>query len=147
MRSFVVVCCHVVSQRHERSGASWNISRPREDMYYCAICQQLANPGNPSYRIVVATRPAEYPYRVAAHRSPRKHHGTYGLRLLKRPKSLTPEAARLRRKELGARHEPTDDPGGHGCEVARELTVCSACATAWRISQPPQRAQFRPRRE
>jgi hypothetical protein len=42
-------------------------------MYYCQICQQFAAPGTPSYRIVAATRPARYPYRLNAQRNPKTH--------------------------------------------------------------------------
>ena len=110
-------------------------------MYYCAICQQLANPGTPSYRIVVATRPAEYPYRLNAHRDPKihRHRGA--------PKPLTLGEIFLRLKELKGKRDPTDDIGGRGCEVAKELTVCPACAALWRASHPPQRAPLRPKRE
>ena len=110
-------------------------------MYYCEICQQLASPGTPSYRIVVATRPAEYPYRLNAHRNPKTHRHRGA------PKILTPGEVRLRLKELDGKRDSTDDIGGRGCEIARELTVCPTCAAAWRASHPPQRALFRPRRE
>jgi hypothetical protein len=110
-------------------------------MYYCQICQQLASPGTPSYRIVVATRPAEYPYRLYAHRNPKthRHHG--------RPSILTPGEVFLRLQELKGKRDPTDDIGGHGCEIAREMTVCPTCAAAWRTSHPPERPPLRPRRE
>src|SRR5215813_7793769 len=122
MRLFAVVCCRVVSHRHERSGASWNMFSPREDMYSCEICQQLVRPGIPSYRIVVATHPAEYPYRLNAHRNPKTH------RYRGRPKTLTPGETRIRLKELDGKRDSTDDIGGRGCEVARELIVCPSCA-------------------
>jgi hypothetical protein len=110
-------------------------------MYYCAICQQLANPGTPSYRIVVATRPAEYAYRLNAHRDPKTHRHRGA------PKPLTRGEVFLRLKELKGKRDPTDDIGGYGCEVAKELTVCPACAALCRASHPPQHAPFRPRRE
>ena len=110
-------------------------------MYYCRICQQLANPGTPSYRIVVATRPAEYSYRLNAHRNPKTHRHRGA------PKILTPGEVRLRLKELDGKRDSTDDIGGYGCEIARELIVCPTCAAAWRASHPPKRAPFRPRRE
>jgi hypothetical protein len=110
-------------------------------MYYCQICQRLATPGTPSYRIVVATCPAEYPYRLNAHRNPKthRHRGS--------PKILKPHEARLRLKELDGKHEANDDPGGYGCEISRELIVCPACAVVWRASHPPKRAPFRLKRE
>lgn len=105
------------------------------------ICQQLASPGIPSYRIVVATRPAEYPYRLNAHRDPKTHRHRGA------PKLLTRGEAFLHLKELKGKRDPTDDTGGHGCEIARELTVCPTCAAAWRASHAQKRALFRPRRE
>ena len=110
-------------------------------MYYCAICQQLARPGTPSHRIVVATRLAEYPYRLNAHRNPKTH------RHRGRPKILTPGEVHLRLKELDGKHDATDDIGGRGCEIARELTVCPACAASWRASHLPKRAPHLPRSE
>jgi hypothetical protein len=107
----------------------------------CQICQQLADPGTPSYRIVVATRPAEYPYRLNAHRNPKTH------RHCGAPNTLTPGEVLLRLKELKGTRDPTDDIGGHGCEIVRELTVCPTCAAAWRATHPPQRAPFCLQRE
>jgi hypothetical protein len=110
-------------------------------MYYCEICQQLASPGTPSYRIVAITRPANYPYRLNAHRSPKahRHRGV--------PKILTPGEVRLRLKEVDGKPNPTDDSGGHGYEIVKELTVCPACAAAWRAGHPPQRPPRHPQRE
>jgi hypothetical protein len=110
-------------------------------MYYCEICQQLANPGTTSYRIIVATRPAEYPYRLNAHRNPKTH------RHRGRPNILKPHEVQLRLKELDGKRDSTDDIGGRGCEVARELTVCPTCAAAWRADHSPKCTLFRSRRE
>jgi hypothetical protein len=110
-------------------------------MYYCEICRQLASPGTPSYRIAVATRPVEYPYRRNANRNPRTHRHRGA------PKILTPSENFALFKLLQRVHDPVDDPGGHGWEIVGELIVCPTCAAAWRASHPPQRAPHRPKRE
>jgi len=71
-------------------------------MFKCEICHRTVPPCTPSTRIVVKTRPKQYPKRVNANQH--KHHG---------------------------RLKITDDPGGQGYEIVQEVTACPTCATAY----------------
>jgi hypothetical protein len=68
-------------------------------MYVCDICHQVQPPQTPSSRVVIETRATTYARRTDANTFT-KHHVT----------------------------KYRDDPGGTGCEIARELTACPACA-------------------
>jgi hypothetical protein len=68
-------------------------------MYRCDLCKQLIPPNTPSLRIPAEFRPVQYPFRADANRFYRKR-----------------------------KLETTDDPGGTGSEIVRELVVCPSCA-------------------
>jgi hypothetical protein len=70
-------------------------------MYRCDVCASVSPPAVPSNRIVVETRPIEYPRRAKAHWHP--------------PKPPKPGTW-------------VDDPGGRGTAIVRELRVCPGCA-------------------
>jgi len=68
-------------------------------MYRCQICNAVSQPGVPAHRIVVETRPTEYPSRPKAHS-----------------------------QRVGRKAKTFDDPGGAGYEIAKEATACKTCA-------------------
>jgi hypothetical protein len=70
-------------------------------MFRCDVCGSVAPPRTPCNRIIVETRPAEYPARPRAH--------------------WQPQCA-------GGKGKWVDDPGGHGSEIVRELRACDDCA-------------------
>jgi hypothetical protein len=73
-------------------------------MFRCQLCQCVVPPRTPGHRLTVEWRGKEYPYRSQAN--------TF-----------------VRLNEKGKRKEHhTDDPGGEGQEVVREVIVCPACA-------------------
>jgi hypothetical protein len=72
-------------------------------MYRCQICKQVVPAGTKARRVVSETRPRIYPFRMKANR-----------------------AVRIKDKLVYP-----DDPGGTGWEIAREITVCPACAERW----------------
>ncbi|MBI2894165.1 MAG: hypothetical protein HYY06_11490 [Deltaproteobacteria bacterium] len=67
----------------------------------------MIGPRSPSSRIVVETREARYPPRPKVHFVPPSE---------------------------GGKGKWVDDPGGTGREIAREITVCPACAAARRTT-------------
>ena len=69
-------------------------------MYRCQACNVVVPSNTPSRKVVIETRPKNYP--------PRK------------------EANRLR---IAGKKKPlfTDDPGGHGWEAIKEIKVCRVC--------------------
>jgi len=73
-------------------------------MFRCQLCQCIVAPRTPSQRLVLNWRSKEYPYRSRAN--------TF-----------------VRTDEKGKRKEyHSDDPGGKGQEVAKEVIVCPTCA-------------------
>ena len=73
-------------------------------MFVCQLCGGVVPPRTPAARVVVHRRPKRYPLRREANRF-----------------------ARL--DERGKRKEyVTDDPGGVGWEIAREVLACPPCA-------------------
>ena len=73
-------------------------------MFRCQLCQCIVPPRTPSQRLVLNWRRKEYPYRSRAN--------TF-----------------VRTDEKGKRKEyHSDDPGGKGQEVAKEVIVCPTCA-------------------
>jgi len=72
-------------------------------MYKCDICHQMVPPGTKAVRLPVEFRVRHYPARTKANRYIRQH------------KTWT-----------------TDDPGGTGREIVREITACPACAAQFR---------------
>jgi hypothetical protein len=73
-------------------------------MFRCSLCQSVVPPGIPSHQLVLKRRRKAYPFRSRAN-------------------------AFVRTNEAGKRKEfHTDDPGGEGHEVVREVIVCPACA-------------------
>jgi len=73
-------------------------------MFRCDVCASLAPPRTSCNRLVAETRPADYPARAKAHWHPPRAGGS------------------------GGSGKWTDDPGGHGTEIARELRACAPCA-------------------
>lgn len=69
------------------------------DMYRCEICKEVVPPRTPAHRVVVETRPVQYPFRPEAN------------------------VVVVKRKR-----ETRNDPGGAGQEIAREVTACPRCA-------------------
>ena len=79
-------------------------------MFRCQLCQCVVPPRTPCHHLVLDRRKRQYPYRSGAN--------TF-----------------IRTNESGKRKEyHTDDPGGEGYEVVREVIVCPACAA--RNGQP-----------
>jgi hypothetical protein len=70
-------------------------------MYVCEVCGSVIVPGTPQTKIVVETRPVEYPVREKVHFRPGAD---------------------------GGKGKWIDDPGGSGIEIVRELRVCPSCA-------------------
>ena len=68
-------------------------------MYRCQICGGVVPAHSPAIRQVVETRRREYPFRSKA--NPFRKDGKV---------------------------EKTDDPGGVGREIVREILVCQACS-------------------
>jgi hypothetical protein len=99
--------------------------------YRCEICQQVMPPKTPSHRIVVATRPCTYPYRLNAHRDPIHHQPQRG-----EIKILTPAEAAHHRSRHSRGNDPCDDPGGAGFEIAKEVTACPLCWKALHGESP-----------
>src|SRR5438093_9265937 len=79
-------------------------------MNKCEKCGVQAAPGEQAYKEVLSTRAKTYPFRARANRfhhdevKPWPHHWT---------------------KEGGSIY--TDDPGGQGQEIKKEITVCHTC--------------------
>jgi len=70
-------------------------------MYRCEVCDRVTESGTPSNRIVIETRPTEYPHREKVHWHPPTDRG---------------------------QGKWVDDPGGVGTEVVREIRMCPECA-------------------
>lgn len=82
-------------------------------MYRCQLCGGVAPAGTCAVKVVVAVRPKRYPVRRDANRVRR----------------LNPNTGRWK-------WETTDDPGGAGFEIAREVTACPGCAGEKQQSPP-----------
>ncbi len=67
-------------------------------MYRCELCNVVVSPGTRANRVVLETRPTEYPSRPKAHK-----------------------------RRVGRKLKFFDDPGGAGFEIAREAIVCRVC--------------------
>jgi hypothetical protein len=72
-------------------------------MFRCQLCGTVVPPRTPSHGVVVQSRPSRYPSR--------------------------PRANRFRRHENG-KHKVihTDDPGGAGSAIVKEVRACAVCA-------------------
>jgi hypothetical protein len=73
-------------------------------MYLCQICHQCVPPRTKAYRIPVETRRRRYP-----------------------PRTEVNEVVR------GGKRRYTDDPGGEGYEIVREVIACPGCATRYGV--------------
>jgi ribosomal protein S14 len=71
-----------------------------EKVYVCEICKRAIGPNIPSHLLPIKVRRKQYPFRSAAN------------------KYTDPISGRIKR---------TDDPGGQGQEIVRELRVCRSC--------------------
>jgi hypothetical protein len=76
-----------------------------DSMYRCEICSDLSKPNTPAHKLILKTRTTIYP---------------------KRPKVF----ACWKRVRDGTKFTRTDDPGGVGQQIVREVTVCLQCAKA-----------------
>jgi hypothetical protein len=79
-------------------------------VYRCQICGEVVPPNTPALRKVVETRRREYPFRPKANQ-------------------LTKDG----------RKQHTDDPGGVGTEIVREILVCPSCVHLSADSQSDRR--------
>lgn len=70
-------------------------------MYRCKLCNTIVPANTSARRVVVETRPAEYPSRPKAHT-----------------------------QRVGRKAKHFDDPGGAGYEIAKEALACRSCADA-----------------
>lgn len=68
-------------------------------MYRCHFCKTVSNSNTPANRVVIETRPAEYPSR-----------------------------AKAQKRRIGRKIKSFDDPGGAGYEIAKEVFACGPCA-------------------
>ncbi|HJL49645.1 MAG TPA: hypothetical protein RMG45_27550, partial [Polyangiaceae bacterium LLY-WYZ-15_(1-7)] len=75
-------------------------------MYRCELCNAVQAPRTPAVKVVVETRPAEYPSRPKAHKM-----------------------------RIGRKLKSFDDPGGAGYEIAREAFACPRCAEEFLAKQ------------
>ncbi|HJZ55958.1 MAG TPA: hypothetical protein VKE74_13395 [Gemmataceae bacterium] len=73
-------------------------------MFNCGLCGGTTLPRTPAARVVVRRREKQYPYRHAAN-------------VFFRPAS-----------DGKVKERKTDDPGGVGWEIAREVLACPDCA-------------------
>lgn len=72
-------------------------------MYRCQVCGTVVPPRTPCHRVAVRMRPASYPVRSEVNRVVRLVNGRHKAKY-------------------------TDDPGGTGAEVVREVIACPRCA-------------------
>ncbi len=80
-------------------------------MYRCELCNVVVPPGTRANRVVLETRPAEYPSRPKAHK-----------------------------RRVGRKLKYFDDPGGAGFEIAREAVVCRVCYERFEAEKRAQQA-------
>jgi hypothetical protein len=80
-------------------------------MYRCQLCGGLVPPRTPCHRLVAQARPCRYPTRPQVNRVVRLHNGK-------------------------RRTTYTDDPGGRGSAVVREVRACPACAASQARAAP-----------
>lgn len=87
--------------------------------FRCEVCGNAVEPGINARKLVVAKRMKEYPYRREVHR-----------------KMVLDEKGRLKEKW-------TDDVGGLGWEIARELMACHDCAHEFEIKTKKDAAMLK----
>lgn len=75
-------------------------------MYRCHFCKTVSPSTTLANRVVLETRPAEYPSR-----------------------------AKAQRRRIGRKLKNFDDPGGAGYEIAKEVLACRACAERYAAEQ------------
>jgi hypothetical protein len=88
-------------------------------VFRCQVCRKVVAPNTRPIRHVVETRERQYPLRLKANRFKRD-----------------------------GRERRSDDPGGTGREIVREVLICGACAEAFavkdrtlsRLRGPPDQA-------
>jgi hypothetical protein len=73
-------------------------------MFRCQICGTVVPAGTPCHRLVAETRPTRYPFRNQVNRVVRLVNGKRKIQY-------------------------TDDPGGEGQCILREVNACPACAS------------------
>ena len=80
-------------------------------MFRCQLCQCVAPARIPSQRLILNRRTRQYPFRSRAN-----------------------VVVRKRKPDRKPKKEYVDDPGGHGEEIGREVTVCPDCAARHALS-------------
>jgi hypothetical protein len=73
-------------------------------MFRCSLCSRVAPPRTPVHHLVVASRRRHYPHRSRAN------------------------VVRRWEKDRKKKEYHTDDPGGDGVEIVREVMICPECA-------------------
>ena len=92
---------------------------PADSMYQCEVCGHITPPRTPSEKITVVTRNAVYPFRP-------KVFGCW-----------------KRLPGGGSKFTRTDDKGGTGPQVVRELTACPECAPRFNGKPRPDPANHK----
>ena len=77
-------------------------------MFRCQLCGTVVPPQTPSHRVVVQSRPIRYPARPRANQF---------FRFVNRKRKLV----------------HTDDPGGTGTAIVKEVQACPACAANHKV--------------
>jgi hypothetical protein len=87
-------------------------------VFRCQLCREVVPPSTPPIRRIVETRERQYPFRPRANR-------------FKRP-PRPDDPKKLKRVRY------TNDPGGSGREIVRELALCAACAAGAPAEAPAE---------
>ena len=81
-------------------------------MFICGLCFIYTRPGEKATRVVVETREVEYPFRKDAN------------------SFIKCERILGTNKFYPGKPEKSDDPGGKGTEIVKEVLACKVCAEA-----------------
>ena len=84
-------------------------------MYNCQLCGRVVPANMLLQRVVLETRPRTYLPREKVHLC------------------IPPPPPKRGKKKRSARREWKNDPGGHGCEIVREVAACPACAAGYKV--------------
>lgn len=76
--------------------------------FKCGICETQIKPKEKAYRIVTETREVTYPYREGANTFFRSE--------------------KIDDVWIKGKIEKSDDPGGKGIQIAKEVLACKSCA-------------------
>ena len=80
-------------------------------MYRCDLCGSVVPPRTRGFRVLVERRAKRYPFRELANPN-------------------EPAPPKPKKKDDPPPHDPRNDPGGVGWEIACEVTACPAYAAA-----------------